>query len=133
MLDITRSPLLEGVTHGFLGRAGGVSDGIYSGLNIGLGSDDDRDAIMENRRRATEGVLPGSELVTVHQIHSADVVTAMQDRVVWAPGKCPIPGGQSITGFGHYNERYVRVDGRWKIAFLKLTRLTVEVHPAPVL
>tara|TARA_R110002020_G_scaffold10888_2_gene41412 strand:- start:2332 stop:3069 length:738 start_codon:yes stop_codon:yes gene_type:complete len=67
--------LLEGVTHGFLGRAGGVSDGIYSGLNIGLGSDDDRDAIMENRRRATEGVLPGSELVTVHQIHSADVVT----------------------------------------------------------
>jgi len=75
LLDITRSPLLEGVTHGFLGRAGGVSDGIYSGLNIGLGSDDDRDAIMENRRRATEGVLPGSELVTVHQIHSADVVT----------------------------------------------------------
>ena len=75
MLDITRSPLLEGVTHGFLGRAGGVSDGIYSGLNIGLGSDDDRDAIMENRRRATEGVSPGSELVTVHQIHSADVVT----------------------------------------------------------
>jgi len=79
---------------------------------------------------------------SAHQIHSseidlrgdeADMITAMQDRVVWAPGKCPIPGGQSITGFGHYNERYVRVDGRWKIAFLKLTRLTVEVHPAPVL
>ena len=75
MLDITRSPLLDGTEHGFLGRAGGVSEGIYSGLNIGLGSDDDRDAIMENRRRATEGVLPGSELVTVHQIHSAEVVT----------------------------------------------------------
>jgi YfiH family protein len=75
LLDITKSSLLDGVTHGFLGRAGGVSEGIYSGLNIGLGSDDDRDAIMENRRRATEGVLPGSELVTVHQIHSADVVT----------------------------------------------------------
>jgi len=75
LLDITTSPLLEGTAHGFLGRAGGVSEGIYSGLNIGLGSDDDRAAIMENRRRATEGVLPGSELVTVHQIHSADVVT----------------------------------------------------------
>lgn len=75
MLDITRSPLLDGTEHGFLGRAGGVSEGIYSGLNIGLGSDDHRDAIMENRRRATEGVLPGSELVTVHQIHSAEVVT----------------------------------------------------------
>lgn len=75
MLDITTSSLLDGATHGFLGRAGGVSEGIYSGLNIGLGSDDDRAAILENRRRATEAVLPGSELVTVHQVHSADVVT----------------------------------------------------------
>ncbi|WP_082788217.1 peptidoglycan editing factor PgeF [Sphingorhabdus sp. M41] len=75
LLDITTSPLLDGAKHGFLGRAGGVSEGIYAGLNIGLGSDDDRDTIMENRRRATEGLLPGSELVTVHQIHSAEVVT----------------------------------------------------------
>lgn len=79
---------------------------------------------------------------SAHQIHSseidlrgdeADVITAMQDRVVWAPGKCPIPGGQSITGFGHYTERYVRRDGQWKIAALKLTRLYVEVHPEPAL
>lgn len=75
MLDITTSSLLDGVTHGFLGRAGGVSEGIYSGLNIGLGSDDDREAIMENRRLAVEGLMPGGELVTVHQIHSAEVVT----------------------------------------------------------
>lgn len=75
MLDIATSPLLKAAKHAFLGRAGGVSEGIYSGLNIGLGSDDDRETIMENRRRATEGVLPGSELVTVHQIHSAEVVT----------------------------------------------------------
>jgi YfiH family protein len=75
LLDIATSRLLAGATHGFLGRAGGVSEGIYAGLNIGLGSDDDRDAIMENRRRATDGLMPGSELVTVHQVHSADVVT----------------------------------------------------------
>jgi hypothetical protein len=75
LLDIAASPLLAGTAHGFLGRAGGASAGIYAGLNIGLGSDDDRDTIMENRRRATESLLPGSELVTVHQIHSADVVT----------------------------------------------------------
>jgi YfiH family protein len=75
LLDIATSSLLDGTRHGFLGRAGGVSKGLYSGLNIGLGSDDDRAAIMENRRLATEGVLPGSELVTVHQIHSAEVVT----------------------------------------------------------
>ena len=31
--------------HGFLGRRGGVSDGVCAGLNVGLGSGDDRDAI----------------------------------------------------------------------------------------
>ena len=77
---------------------------------------------------------------TAHQVHSSEidlrgdeacVVTAMQDRVVWAPGKSPIPGGQSITGFGHYTERYVRCGRTWKIASLKLTRLYVEIHPGP--
>jgi YfiH family protein len=67
---------LEGVTHGFLGRCGGVSEGVVAGLNVGWGSGDDRDAIIENRRRAVEAVLPGARLVTVHQVHSAEVVEA---------------------------------------------------------
>lgn len=75
LLDIATSSLLDGATHGFLGRAGGASEGIYAGLNIGLGSDDDRDTIVENRRRALEGLMPGGELVTVYQIHSPNVVT----------------------------------------------------------
>ena len=75
MLDITTSSLLDGAIHGFLGRAGGVSEGIYAGLNIGLGSDDDRETIMENRRRALDALMPGGELVTLHQVHSANVVT----------------------------------------------------------
>jgi YfiH family protein len=62
--------------HGFLGRRGGVSEGVCAGLNVGLGSGDDRDAIAENRRRAIATVAPGARLVTVHQIHSADVVYA---------------------------------------------------------
>ena len=69
------SPVLGAVPHGFLGRRGGVSTGTYAGLNIGLGSDDDRAAIAENRRRAVEAVLPGARLVTLHQVHSPDVVT----------------------------------------------------------
>lgn len=70
---ITAAPL-AGLPHGFLGREGGVSTGIHAGLNVGLGSDDDRDAIAENRRRAVEAVLPGAALVTLHQIHSAEAV-----------------------------------------------------------
>lgn len=65
---------LSGLPHGFLGREGGVSTGIHAGLNVGLGSDDDRAAVLENRRRAAEAVLPGASLVTPHQVHSADAL-----------------------------------------------------------
>ena len=63
------------VPHGFFGRRGGVSSGPHAGLNVGIGSDDDPAAIRENRRRATDAVLPGATLVTPYQIHSAEVVT----------------------------------------------------------
>jgi len=76
---MTISPLrvaaLSPLPHAFLGREGGVSTGIHAGLNVGLGSDDDRAAIVENRRRAVDAVAPRYSLVTVHQIHSPDVVT----------------------------------------------------------
>ena len=72
---ITASALKE-LPHGFLGRDGGVSGGILSGLNCGWGSGDLAEAIVENRRRAVEAVLPGARLATVHQVHSADVVIA---------------------------------------------------------
>lgn len=64
------------VPHGFLGRTGGVSEGIFRSLNVGLGSSDSREAVLENRRRAVDAVAPGSRLVTLHQLHSARVVAA---------------------------------------------------------
>jgi YfiH family protein len=76
LIEPIRAGALGDIPHAFLGRAGGVSTGTLSGLNCGWGSSDDRDAIAENRRRAVEAVLPGARLVTVHQIHSADVVEA---------------------------------------------------------
>ena len=69
-----RASSLAAVPHGFLGRRGGVSTGDMAGLNVAYGSGDDRDAIAENRARAIAAVLPGAELATVHQIHSANVV-----------------------------------------------------------
>ena len=74
-LDIAPAAALSGVPHAFLGRTGGVSAGIYAGLNVGLGSADDREAVRENRRRATAALGKDLALVTVHQIHSADVIT----------------------------------------------------------
>ena len=68
---------LIGVPHGFLGRAGGVSEGVCAGLNVGFGSNDDPAAIRENRRLAVAAVAPGAALVTVYQVHSADAVRAL--------------------------------------------------------
>ena len=76
LVETIRAKILAPLPHGFLGRRGGISTGIYAGLNVGLGSDDDRAAVVENRRRAAEAVLPGAALVTLHQVHSADAVTA---------------------------------------------------------
>lgn len=77
-IDIFTATALAGLPHGFLGRRGGVSTGIHAGLNVGVGSDDDRAAVMENRRRAGAAVLPGAPLATVHQVHSGDVVAVTQ-------------------------------------------------------
>lgn len=65
------------IRHAFLSRAGGVSEGIYAGLNCGLGSDDQTESVTENRARAarTVGTEPGN-LRTLYQIHSATVVDA---------------------------------------------------------
>lgn len=64
------------IPHGFLGRTGGASTGLYASLNVGLGSQDEPDAVNENRYRAAQAVLPGAALVTVHQVHSATCVYA---------------------------------------------------------
>jgi YfiH family protein len=75
-VEVIRAASLGDVPHGFLGRRGGVSGGELEGLNVGYGSNDDRSAIGENRRRAIGALLPGAELATVHQVHSSAVVHA---------------------------------------------------------
>lgn len=59
------------VDHGFFGKTGGVSKGIYNGLNCGPGSYDDPEAVAENRKLVAElmGVAP-ENLLTLHQVHS---------------------------------------------------------------
>ena len=74
LLDITRSDLLEGIPHGFLGRGGGVSTGEVAGLQFGLGAGDDSENVAENRRRAVATLLPDAQLVMPYQVHSPDAV-----------------------------------------------------------
>ena len=78
-VPVLASPLLgdlPGVRHAFFTRQGGVSDGVFDSLNVGLGSGDDPRCVAENRHRAA-GVLGGdaASLATCYQIHSAMTVT----------------------------------------------------------
>lgn len=73
-VEVIRSDVLAGIPHGFLGRRGGVSQGVVAGLNVGLGAEDAGEAVAENRRRAVEAVRPDGRLVTVYQVHSPDAV-----------------------------------------------------------
>lgn len=72
---------------------------------------------------------------TAHQVHSpeitiegdtADVIWAMQDRVIWSPDRAALLKERGHTGFGQYRERYERKDGRWRIAALELRYLIYE-------
>ena len=77
-MRLTADPLAAAgnVRHGFFTRRGGTSEGIYTSLNCGLGSNDDKARVRENCRRAMREIgLAGDALRTVYQIHSANVVT----------------------------------------------------------
>jgi polyphenol oxidase len=79
--------MLRGLRHGFFTREAGVSTGLYRGLNCGLGSNDDPAAIRRNRERVAESLgFPAGSLVTVHQIHSAEVVAVEEP---WGPEAVP--------------------------------------------
>ncbi len=75
-LEILTSELLIPLRHGFFTRRGGASSGIFAGLNCGPGSSDQTQAVRINRERVASamGVAPEA-LVSLHQVHSADVVT----------------------------------------------------------
>lgn len=96
MSDLTpiTHPLLEleGVRHGFFTRRGGVSTGIYAGLNTGLGSGDDPAAVAENRRRIAEQMGSGPDgLAACYQIHSS------LTRVATGPWAGERPEGDAVV------------------------------------
>ena len=86
-VEVIRANALDGIPHGFLGRRGGMSRGIVSGLNVGFGAGDEPGAVAENRQRAARAILPDALLVSVHQVHSPDCVTVEEP---WAETARPV-------------------------------------------
>jgi hypothetical protein len=89
------------------------------------------DTILEGREAIVDQVrsIIGPAL-TVHHGHMPEIEVlgpdeargtwAMSDLVTWTSADGEPRGFQ---GYGHYHERYVREDGAWRIASIRLERL----------
>ncbi len=66
---------MPGAIAAFTTRLGGVSETPFEALNLGLFTDDDRDAVVENRRRlaAALGFQP-YQIAVAHQVHGAELI-----------------------------------------------------------
>lgn len=74
-LNTITSAALAPIRHGFFTRKGGASSGVFAGLNCGNGSSDMAEAVAINRARVAAAMeVPVSSLITVNQVHSADVL-----------------------------------------------------------
>ena len=91
VLEDTQLRSLGGIAHGFFTRRGGVSEGLFSSLNCGIGSGDARENVLANREAAAAAIgLSAERLATPYQVHGADIVMATE---AWAPGEGPEADG----------------------------------------
>ena len=80
-----------------------------------------RDELVDTNR----GIL--AEVVTVHQGHTPEIEITGTDTAtgIWAMyDRVELPGN-AFEGWGHYHEKYRKVDGEWKISHIHLKRLKV--------
>jgi ketosteroid isomerase-like protein len=99
-------------TDDFLQDVSGSGGGIFHG----------REAAVEATRASIQNAR------TAHQVHFPEItiegdkaraIWPLHDRLIWEDGR-------SLTAYGHYHERYLKQDGRWRIAEQKLTRLVMD-------
>ncbi len=69
---------------------------------------------------------------TAHQVHTPEIdLNGEEARVIWAvQDRAVFDNGTSVTGYGHYYERWVRQAGAWRIASLTLVHLITDVQHA---
>jgi polyphenol oxidase len=85
---------LDGGTALFTTRRGGVSDGPFASLNLGLWTDDDAARVRENRARVER--LGGGRLAQARQVHGTRVIEAQAGR----DGDLPDADGQVTAARG---------------------------------
>ncbi|NNE81060.1 MAG: peptidoglycan editing factor PgeF [Silicimonas sp.] len=74
-LEILAADVLAPFSHGFFTRRGGASSGVFSSLNCGYGSSDQKEMVAINRARVASAIgIDDARLASVHQVHSARAV-----------------------------------------------------------
>lgn len=105
---------MPGATAAFSTRLGGASAAPFDGLNLGVLTDDDRDTVLENRRRLASALgLAPDRIAVSHQVHGAELITHDDPtslRCSFAsyeggeeqrgPGDAPKADGHVIAGLG---------------------------------
>lgn len=84
--------------HGFFGRLGGVSKGVYESLNVGERSDDKPKDIRENRKRVAD-MMQAQHLISLSQIHSdrVEIITEAPKTPLHADGLVTTVKGLAIS------------------------------------
>lgn len=88
MIETTELKSFTTLRHGFFTRQGGHSAGLFTSLNCGFGSGDDKSTVARNRAAAAQSLgVGGTSILTAWQWHSSDVVTAEDPWDIQAPPK----------------------------------------------
>ena len=99
--------------------------------------DDSPDLVFSSRSAVRAGVSSSlNGIATVHFGHMPQIgfdgpdeahgVWAMEDELFF--DDAPASPIAYLHGYGHYHERYVRIDGAWKFRSVELRRLRVETR-----
>lgn len=88
-----------------------------------------REAIME----FLVGTMADEAMLTSHKVHHPEITLTGPDAAtgVWALDDVVVLGeaGMTVRGASYYDDRYVRVDGDWRIAHTGYRRVYEELEP----
>ncbi len=111
----------------------GLAELMTADVEFGM-SDGDSEPQMTVGRDETLALLKSlvAGARTAHQVHSPEIeLNDDEAQVIWAvQDRAMFDDGTSVTGYGHYTERWVRQTDVWKLASLRLSHLITDVHQA---
>ena len=85
--------------------------------------------VFEGRQQIVQGLREIlADAVTVHHGHMPEIEINSKTTATgtWAMFDFIQMPGVTLTGYGHYEEDYIKIDGKWKFANIKSTRLRVD-------